>query len=256
MQPQGITLLAGAALGADKPQVDPAAVDKAFETLKTYDWGADRNLLNPIDQAVVATEGDTAARKALEARLVAVLGSGASRSAKDFVCRKLRTVGTAQSVPALAALLPNKDTSHIARHALERITAPEAAAAMRDALPKLGGALKIGTIGSLGVRRDAASVGALSGLLGNADQAIARAAALAMANIGTSDAGKVLGGWVKKAPDGLKPVATDACLTCAERLLADGKKAEAIALYKSLTGDQPKHVRLAIARGLLAAAAK
>ncbi len=33
-------------------------------------------------------------------------------------------IGTAESVPALAALLPDKDLSHMARYALERIPAP------------------------------------------------------------------------------------------------------------------------------------
>ena len=61
----------------------------------------------------------------------------------------------------------------------------------------------------------------------------------------------------KTTPEGVKPAVADACLACAERLLGDGKKAEAIVLYKSLAGeDQPKHVRLAATRGLLAAAGK
>ena len=254
----GPGVLAGAAaVAADKPKVDSAAVDKAFEALKTYDWGTDRKTLSPIDEAVVATRGDAAARKDLETRLVAVLTSGASRSAKDYVCRTLKTIGTAESVPALAALLPGKDLSHMARYALERIPAPEAAAAMRDALPKLSGTLKVGVIGSLGVRRDAASVAALAGLLGDADKSIASEAAHALGTIGNLEAGKTLGEWAKKAPEGVKPAVVDACLVCAEQLLADGKKAEAIVLYKSLSGeDQPKHVRLAARRGLLAAAGK
>jgi len=247
--------LAGATAVA--AEVDAAAVDKAFETLKTYDWGADRNLLNPIDDAVIATRGDAAARKGLETRLIAVLKSDASRSAKDFVFRTLRTAGTAESVPALAASLPDKDLSHMARYALERISAPEAAAALRDALPKVGGALKVGVIGSLGVRRDTACVSALAGLLGDSDAAIAKAAANSLGVIGSPDAGKALSGFAKKAPDGMKPAVADASLACAERLLADGKKAEAIVLYKSLSGDdQPKHVRVAATRGMLMAAGK
>ena len=254
----GPAVLAGtAAVAADAPKPDSAAVDKAFEALKTYDWGADRNTMNPIDEAVIATQGDAAARKELETRLVAVLKSGASRSAKDFVFRKLRTVGTAQSVPALAALLPDADLSHMARYALERIPAPEAAAALRDALPKLSGKLKVGAIGSLGVRRDAAAVAALATLPGDSDKAIASAAANSLGLIGSPEAGKALLDWVKKAPEALKPAIADASLTCAERLLADGRKAEALLLYKSLSGEgQPKHVRLAATRGLLAVAGK
>ena len=70
-----------------------------------------------------------------------------------------------------------------------------------------------------------------------------------------SEAAKSLGDIVKKAADGLKSIAADACLVCAERLSAYGKKVQAIALYKALSGeDQPKYVRLAATRGLLAAA--
>ena len=206
---------------------------------------------------MAATHGDAAARKELETRLAAVLKTGASRAAKDFVCRTLKMIGTAESVPALAALLPDKDLSHMARYALERIPAPEAAQAMRDAVPKLSGALKVGVIGSLGVRRDAASVPALAAALGDADKAVACAAACALGDIGSPEAAKALGGFAKKAPEGVKLAVADARLACAERLLADGKKAEAMAIYKSLSGeDQPKHVRLAATRGLLSAAGK
>jgi HEAT repeat protein len=242
---------------ANRKTVDKAAVDKAFETLKTYDWGADRKLLNPIDDAITATHGDAAARKELETRLVAVLQSGASRSAKDFVCRALRTIGTAESVPALAALLPDKDLSHMARYALERIPAEAAGQAFCASLPKLSGALKVGVIGSLGARRDSASVPALAALLTDSDKAIACAAACALGNIGSLEAAKALSEVAKTAPAEVKPAVADACLACAEHLLADGKKVEAIGLYKSLSGeDQPKHVRVAATRGYAAALGK
>ena len=80
------------------------------------------------------------------------------------MCRKLTIVGTAASVPALAGLLGDKDHSHMARYALERIPAPEAGQALREALARLSGNLKIGVISSLGLRRDAAAVSALGEL--------------------------------------------------------------------------------------------
>ena len=71
---------ASAAVAADdKATVDQAALDKAFDALTTFDWGTDRNVLKPIDEAVVATQGDAAAHKALETRLAAVLKTGALR---------------------------------------------------------------------------------------------------------------------------------------------------------------------------------
>lgn len=231
------------------------ALDKAFEALKTYEWGTDRAVLKPIDDAVVGSHGDAAARKELEKQLAGMLGDDIPQAAKDFICRKLSLIGTADSVPALAGLLGDEKLSHMGRYALERMPDPAAVKAMRDAAGKVSGKLKVGMINSLGVRRDTEAVGMLTGLLGDSDPQIAGAAAAALGVIGTSEAGKALQDFLKKAPEGLKLAAADANLAAAEQLLADGKKVEAMAIYKSLsTPEQAKHVRLAATRGLLAAA--
>jgi HEAT repeat protein len=231
-------------------------LDEAFEAIKTYDWGTDRKPLEEIDTAVIASHADEAARKDLENRLAAVLKADVSRDAKDFACRKLMIIGTAASVPTLASLLSDKDLAHMARFALERIPAPEAAQALRDALPKLNGSLRIGAISSLGVRRDAESVAPLAKLLSDSDPAVVRAAAFALGDIRTSNAAKVLSD-AKSASTDVKPAITDASLFCAEGLLADGKKAEALAMFKAYVGeDHPKHVRLAATKGMLACAGK
>ncbi len=237
--------------------VDPAALDKAFEALKTYDWGKDRSALQALDNAVAAAHGDAAARKALETRLAAVLKTDASRAAKDVVCRQLSLVGSAEAVPALAGLLPNAELSQMARYALERIPDAAATAALRDALPKTEGVQKVGVINSLGVRRDAESAASLTALLENQDQQVAAAAAAALGAIASPEAAKALDEFQKKSPDKLKLAVADARLCCAEHMLAAGKKLEAMAIYKSLSGeDQPKHVRLAAVRGLLAVTGK
>ncbi|MHB0959119.1 MAG: HEAT repeat domain-containing protein [Pirellulaceae bacterium] len=234
--------------------MDPALLDEAFEALKTYDWGADRKALNPLDEAVHATHDDPEARKHLEARLAAVLQTDVSRDAKDVVCRLLMSVGTAASVPTLAALLASEELSHMARYALERIPAPEAAEAMRTALSELSGKLKVGVIGSLGVRRDADSVPLLAKLLSDADPLVACAAACALGTIRTSDAAQVLA--KTNTPDAeARRAVIDASLACADEFLANGKRAEALAVYKRfVSDDQPKHVRLAATRGMLACA--
>jgi HEAT repeat protein len=254
------TLTLGAATPAAAPavaQTDVAAIDNAFNLLKTYDWGTDREALKPIDQAIIASHGDAAARQALEKRLVDALAGGLSRSAQDYVCRKLRVVGTAQSIPALAALLPAEQTSHIARYALARIPDEKATEALRGALPKVGSKLKPGIVGSLGVRRDAKSIGAISKLLGDSDIQVAQAAAQALGLIGTSAAARELSKFAKKAPANMKIPIADACLICAEQLLADGKRSEAAALYEQLKGDdQPAHVKVAVMKGMLAATTK
>jgi HEAT repeat protein len=255
-----VTLAFGAAApaAAQAPaQTDGDAVDNAFHTLKTYDWGADREALNPIDQAIVATYGDAAARRALEKRLVDALTGGLSRSAQDYVCRKLRVVGTAQSVKALAALLPAEETSHIARYALERIPDEKAVAALRAALPKVSNKLKPGMIGSLAKRRDTKSIKTIASFLGDSDMQVARAAAQALSMIATSAAAQALSRFAKKAPAGMKIPVADARLICAEQLLADGERSAAVALYQELRGnDQPAHVKVAAMIGMANVAVK
>ena len=67
----------------------------------------------------------TAARN-LEDRLIAALKGNLSRDAHDYVCRKLAIVGTAAARADLGRTLARQQErrSHMARYALERITAP------------------------------------------------------------------------------------------------------------------------------------
>jgi HEAT repeat protein len=200
----------------------------------------------PVDDAVVASLGDAAARKDLEHRLAGLLHAKVSAVAKEYVCGKLRLIGSAGSVPALAGLLADKDLAHAARSALEAIPCPEAIQAIRDSLSKLAGLQKVGAIQSLGARRNVQSVAALAGLLGNQDRQVAAAAAAALGEIGTVEAAEALR---KSGPNA--PAVADALLACAERLSADGKKAESQAIYAALdVPQQPKHVRWAAGRGV------
>lgn len=225
-------------------------LDQAFNSLQTFDWGNDVSVLKPINDAVVATHGDATARADLEQRLVAALTPAATRAAKDFLFRQLMIVGTAASVPVLAKFLLDHDLTHMARYALERIPAPEAAQALRESLQHLDGEARIGVITSLGVRRDAASVPLLAVALGDADIGVARSAAAALGSIRTLDAANVLSN--AKTTDETIGAVTHALLSCAEGLLADGKKVAALGIYKRFAGEnQPKHVRLAATRGML-----
>jgi len=236
-----------------------ADLDKAFENLKSFNWGEDfsqfRQLLGAIEDAVPSSHSDPAARKSLETRLVAVLGTGASRAANDYVCRKLTVIGTADSIPALAALLPDKDLSHMARYALERYQSPEAAKALRDSLGKTSGAEKAGVVGSLGDRRDAESVADLATLLSDSNEQVALAAATALGNIGTTAAAEALQA-ASPAAEPVKLRIADARLTAAEKLLASGDRDTAKKVYTSLVASPIKNVKLAATRGLLMASGK
>jgi len=246
--------MAGFAPLARAAGVDKAALDKAFQELPSYDWGKDRGPLDLIEKAVVAAPGDAAARAGLEKRLAGVLGSGASRAVKDFACRQLSLIGTSASVPALAALLPDKDLSHMARYALERITDPAAVKAMREALPKVSGLQKVGVVNSLGMRGDAESAGALLPLLGDSDPQIVASAVAALGRIATPEAAVALLNFKAKAPAPLQAVAVDACLDAAARVLKRGQVDAAAKIYETLDSDkEPEHVRMAAFRGIVTA---
>ena len=131
-------------------------LDNAIEALKKFDWGSDLATLAAIEDAVVEAHAKPEVGKDLESRLIAALNGGLTLDAREYVCRKLAVIGSAACVPALSALLLNKDDSHMSRFALERIPATASGQALRDALPNATGDLKIGIISSLGARRDSA----------------------------------------------------------------------------------------------------
>jgi len=226
-------------------------LNEAFEALKQYDWGTDRAPVAPIEQAVTASHGNAAAREDLEKRLLAALQGELSRDAKDFVCRMLTICGSAAAVSVVAPLLTDEYHSHMARFVLERIAAPEAGQALRDALPNVSGKLRIGVIGSLGGRRDTAAVPALCALLKDVQTPIARAAAIALGDIGNAESAKALQECQPAAAE-TKQAVIDAQLACAEALLAESKVSVAMGIYKALAGDnQGRLVRLAATRGML-----
>src|ERR1039457_2146988 len=76
---------------------------------------------------------------------------------KPAACARLKRSGTAQSVPALAALLTDEQLSHSARYALESMQTAKAGQALADALGKTSELTKVGIINSLGYRRETRS---------------------------------------------------------------------------------------------------
>ena len=228
-------------------------LDKALEALQTYDWGQDAKVLKPIEDAINETRGDEAERAKIEKQLIAALDSDTSYDAKQMVCRYLRTCGTATCVVTLEKYLANPKLSHMARYALERIPAPEAGAALRDAAEHLSGELKIGVISSLGVRQEDENVPVLAKAMADSDPAISQAGAYALGATRTSAAAKALADG--KANDEAQAAVADAKLACAESILADGNSKEALAIYKGVKdADLPKHFKLAATRGIVACA--
>ena len=240
----------------EKPAVDKAAIDKAFEALKTFDWGG-----TTTRSAKCSPRSKTRCRPRTATRRPArnwkpawppcfpaalARGQGLSSaascasSARPNRCRRwprccpTRTFRTWPAMP----------WSGFPRRKRRK--------ALRDALAKTSGAEKAGVIGSLGVRRDAESIPDLAALVGAADTMVVCAAAHALGTIGTPEAGKALGPLVKQPPEGAEQAATDSCLLCASSFWPTATEKEAMLVYHWISGpNQPKLVRLAATRGLL-----
>ncbi len=204
-------------------------------------------------QAAVAADNQPTAQEKQQA-LIAVLQSDAPPSEKAITCKKLAVYGGKEAIPALAALLPDKDLASWARIALEAIPDPAAGDALREAMGKLQGRLLVGTINSIGVRRDAKAVEGLTEKLKDADAAVASAAAVALGRIGGAPAAGALERSLAGAAAAARSAVAQGCTVCAEKYLAEGNSAEAVRLYDLVRkADVPKQRVLEAVRGAILA---
>jgi HEAT repeat protein len=189
-----------------------------------------------------------------ENKLIAVLKSDAPDSEKAITCKRLAVYGSAEAVPVLAPLLLNEQLASWARIALEAIPGDAPDAAFRGALSKAHGRLLVGTINSIGVRRDAIAVGELIPKLKDSDAEVASAAAVALGRIGAAQAASALMAALPGAGPGVRPSMAEGCIRCAEHLLTDGQSAAAIQLYDLVRqAEVPKQKKLEATRGAILA---
>jgi len=234
-----------------------AELRELLEKVKTYDWGQSRLALTEISETIRKAHGDKAELAKIEKALLGVLESDAKRAGKQFICRELSIIGTEQSVPTLAKMLTGEETSDMARYALERIPGSAVDDALRGALSSAKGNARVGIINSLGQRRDKNAVRSLSRFVSGRDQTVAAAAAAALGRIADSKATEALAQAKDKTSGKLQMVVLDAYLKCADQLVAEGKKIEALAIYKELQKEgMPKPIRTAALTGMINATKK
>jgi len=190
-----------------------------------------------------------------EAKLIAVIQSAdASLKEKIDACRGLSFIGTKNAIAPLAALLDDEKLSHMARYGLEPIPDPAVDEAFRAALGKLKGMPLVGVVGSIGVRRDAKAVPALTTMLRDSDPEVAQAAARALGSIGNSAAATALQSQLGNASARNKLHVCEGLLRCAEALAAEDQTQQAIAIYDQLRKlDGPHQVRGGALRGAILA---
>jgi len=246
------------AMGDLKAPTRPVGSAKAegqnslVETVKAYDFGQSRAALTEISDQIRAAYGKPDELKKFETALDEVLKSDAKYAGKQYACRELSIIGTDQSVPVLAGMLTNQEYSDMARYALERIPGEAVKKALLDALPKAEGNAKVGIVNSLGERGCEAAVAEIGKLVAGSDVTLSGAAISALGKIGSPAAGAALvDAETSVSGDANKWLYYDACLKCADQLLADGKKAEAKKLYVVVNKtDVPGRFRMQAIKGI------
>ncbi len=206
----------------------------------------------------LAASGEPAAIAGDETQLIAILQSDHSLTEKDAACARLKWIGTARCVPALAALLTDDQLSHSARYALESMPGAEAETALLQALGKTSGSNQIGVINSLAVRQDANAVPLLGKLLSGGDTNAMCAAAVALGRIGGQQAiTALMVGWPHSVSGAFHDAEFDGLLACANRLLTAGDHANARTVFGHLYKDsKTERTREAAFRGMILASGR
>jgi len=235
-------------LDADDTPSAVIAAKNAYTNLLKYEYGSDKTALGEITKSIKGAS--SAERAAIELKLITVLQNPqASTAAKQFVCRMLRRCGTEASVPALAALLPDKELSQMARFAMQGLNSPKVDTTLLQALNSVETELAIGIIGTLGQRRTAKAIPRLTIFTSSENKAESFAAITALGRIGTPAAAEVLTISANSLP---KAAVTDALLTAAEHLSAENNPNIAASIYHKLyTDKQPDLIKIATLRGLV-----
>jgi hypothetical protein len=188
------------------------------------------------------------------AELITELTGQADPHAKALACQQLAIIGGADAVPALAALLAEEHLSDYARSALELIADPAAGLALLNALPQLSGQRLAGAVDSLGVRRELAAIPELQKLATDPVRGAVGESLAALGKIGTPEALATLLATLRATVPETRIAAGHAALAAADRLVKDGKRADATALLEAvIAAELPESLRAA-ATALLAKA--
>jgi len=231
--------------------VKGSGMEQQLAKLKTYDFGDSRQALTELSDEIRKAYGKPEELKKFEAGLLDVLKSDAKYAGKQYACRELSIIGTEQSVPVLAGMLTNEEYSDMARYALERIPGEAVNKALLAALAKAQGKAKVGIVNSLGERCCKAATAEVAKCAAGSDQVLCGAAVSALGKIGGSEAAKALDKAKGSAPDALKLAVYDALLKVADKMVAEGNKAEARKIYIGLNRQgMPAHVRAAAIAGI------
>lgn len=236
---------------AFQSQPNVGQLEGALAKVASYEYGQDFKPLADVMEFVRGTKSTPELLPKVEERFIAFLNGKATLEGRKFVCEQLSLIGTGASVPVLSGLLADPPTSDMARYALERISAPQAAEALRSALSKVSGKERVGVINSLGQKRDSLAVVLLAPLATNPDQPTAIAAVNALGRIGDAASLKALAELRKTATGPIREPVLDAYVRCLDDMVTRGDRAQALVGYRELySSTEPAMTRVAALRAI------
>ncbi len=243
---------------AQSPAMPAAAarLDQLLRDLSAWDGGIDSGAWWKLRDHVYARKNDEAGRAECEGKLLLFLKSKATPAARMAATRLLRVIAAESAVPALQAMLADDRSADLALYVLQPMPGAAADKAIVQAVSSAKGPTRIAAIAAAGERRIADAVPVLAPLL--AQPEVGKASALALGGIGTDAAAQALAAAYAGALPASKPMLAAASMKCAERALAAGNAAAALAAYERLFADRalPEADREAAAIGRISASGR
>jgi len=232
----------------------PASLDTILKQVATYDGGIESTGIWALRDYVYARKDDPAGRAECETKLLQFLTTRATPAAKVVASHHLRVIAGDTAVPALRAMLRDPKSADLAMYVLQQLPGQAAGDALVQALKPARGNVKTAVVIALGIRREAGAVPALVPLL--KDPALGVTVATALGRIGGADAASALATAFAGAPPDFRRAIAGSVLVAADGLLAGGKPAAALDLYRAVSSDRslPPVVRKAALSGGIASA--
>ncbi|HOW87016.1 MAG TPA: HEAT repeat domain-containing protein [Candidatus Aminicenantes bacterium] len=212
---------------AGQADANLAVILKGLQTFDTSDVGP----AMALHAYVFSHKDDAGARRETEAALLEFIQGSPAPGGLMAACRALRLIAGPASVPVLAALALKPETTAPARYALERIPGGEADRALLGALDQAKGDVRRGVVFSLGERRSAAVVPALTRLAAGPDAILAADAVKALGKTGGPAAIQALVAALGRSSASMRSEIASALMLAAEQALASGDKAAAASVY-------------------------
>jgi HEAT repeat protein len=229
-----------------------AAYEQVLPSLLAKPEGDDTPLQKIAFRA--SRPGAEVERAALGKVLASHLSADASVPVKVLLLRHIQRIGREETIPAVVALLSDKEAQvrECARRALANNPTSAAADALRAALDKADDAKWKGALlSALAHRRDPADALVFAKAAASTDDEVKLPALLALARSGDVSAAPILAAARETGSDAAKAAAHDAYLLLAARLIALDQRPTAANIYREyLFSFAPQRFRYAAIIGL------